>query len=260
MLNSVFKKLGLDDKEIATYLQLLKVGPQPASVIARQLRLPRTTAQHLLTQLENQQLVTKGLSKNTRIYAAVHPDSLANLLEVKKRSSVARYDQTIEELKKVAPQLLGMMHSTKVIPGVKFFQGREGVRAVLFDTLTSKTPLKDYANIDAMFEHVQDINDDYVAEREKTNITKRSLLLDTPFARQVYTSGSYSPKSHKGYKWINQELYPFALEMNIYDNRVSYITYVKNDFVGVIIENEHIYKMHDSMWNLIWDLLPEVET
>ncbi len=255
MLNSVLKKLGLDDKEIATYLMLLKMGPQPASVIARQLRIPRTTTQHLLTQLENLQLTTIALSKNTRIYAAVHPDSLSQLVEVKKRSTVARYDQTIEELKKVAPQLLGLMHSTKVIPGVKFFQGREGVRAVLFDTLTSKTSLKGYANIDAMFEHVKDINDEYVAARELTTITKRGLLLDTPFAREVHKLGVYSPKSYVDYKWINRELYPFALEMNIYDNRVSYITYVKNDFVGVIIENEHIYKMHDSMWNLIWDLL-----
>jgi hypothetical protein len=59
-----------------------------------------------------------------------------------------------------------------------------------------------------------------------------------------------------GYKWIKSELYPFALEMNIYDGKVSYITYVENDFTGVIIENEHIYRMHDSMWNLIWDMLP----
>ena len=92
--------------------------------------------------------------------------------------------------------------------------------------------------------------------KTKHPVTKRSLLLDTPFARQVYESGNYSTKSHKGYKWINNALYPFALEMNIYDGKVSYITYVENDFVGVIIENEHIYRMHDSMWLMAWDLLP----
>jgi len=150
-----------------------------------------------------------------------------------------------------------MMKSNKSIPNVRFYQGKEAVRQVLFDTLTSKTELKDFANIDAMFKHVQDINDEYVTEREKTSITKRSLLLDTPFARSVYESGTYSTKSHKGYKWIKESLYPFAVEMNIYDGKVSYLTYVENEFIGVIIENEHIHRLHDSLWNLIWNMLPE---
>lgn len=107
-----------------------------------------------------------------------------------------------------------------------------------------------------MFEHVKDINDEYVEEREKTTVTKRSLLLDTPFARKVYGSGKYSPKSHKGYKWVPADRYPFSLEMNIYDGKISYLTYIENDIIGVIVQNDTIYQMHDSMWNLIWDSLP----
>ncbi len=44
--------------------------------------------------------------------------------------------------------------------------------------------------------------------------------------------------------------------MNIYDGKVSYLTYVRNEIIGVIIENDYIYQMHNSMWNLVWDLLP----
>ncbi len=76
---------------------------------------------------------------------------------------------------------------------------------------------------------------------------------------KIYESGKYSPKSHHGYKWIDRELYSFTIEMNIYDGKVSYLTYVKDDFVGVIIENEHIYRMHDSIWNMLWDFLPAVK-
>lgn len=94
-----------------------------------------------------------------------------------------------------------------------------------------------------------------MAEREKTSIKKRSLLLDTPFARKIYESGTYSPKSHAGYKWIDAKHYPFDIEMNIYDGKISYLTYVENDLIGVIIENQTIYRMHDSIWNLLWDSL-----
>ena len=256
MITKILSELGLDKKEIGVYIKLLQYGPNRASTLAYQIGYPRTTVQNILIRLEKEQIVTKLIERNVYIFSPVHPDNLIHIVEMKKRQKNSKYDRIIEDLKTATPELISMMKSSKFIPSVRFYQGRAGARKVLFDSLNSKTELKDFANIDAMFEHVKDINDEYVKEREKTKITKRSLLLDTPFAREVYEGGKYSPKSHKGYKWINSSLYPFALEMNIYDGKISYITYVENDFVGVIIENEHIYKMHDSVWNMLWDLLP----
>ncbi len=256
MTPEVFKKLGLDKKEAAIYYQLLKLGPNRASTIAYQISLPRTTVQNILIRLEKENIVSKTLQQNVYVFAATDPNNLVRQLEMKKRHMTSKIDSTIEELKKEMPALLHMMQFKKTIPSVTFFQGREGVRKVLFDTLTSATEIKGYANVDAMFQHVKDINDEYVGEREKTEIKKRSLLLDTPFARKIAEGGAYSPKTHVAHKWISSKLYPFALEMNIYDQKVSYITYVEDDFVGIIIENQHIYSMHDSMWNLVWDILP----
>ncbi|QQR83687.1 hypothetical protein IPJ72_00530 [Candidatus Peregrinibacteria bacterium] len=259
MISIHLEKLGLNKKEVEVYLQLLKSGAIRASTLAYQLNLPRTTVQNILNRLEKHQLCSKSIQKNVFIYIPVAPNELTHLFENKKREIASEYEHSISEMKRLAPQLTSLMSNSKNLPNVRFYQGKDAVRTVLFDTLTSKTELKDYANIDAMFEHVKDINDEYVAAREKTKITKRSLLLDTPFARQVYESGNYSTKSHKGYKWIHSEFYPFALEMNIYDGKVSYLTYAENNFVGVIIENEYIYQMHNSMWNLLWDLLPAPE-
>jgi sugar-specific transcriptional regulator TrmB len=255
MLTKILAELGLAPKEIDVYLKLLRYGPNRASTLAYQVNLPRTTVQNILLRLEKEQIVTKIIEKNVNIFAPVHPDNLVRIVEMKKRQANSEFDRIIDDIKTISPELISMMKSDRKVPNIRFFQGKDGARKVLFDTLTSKTELKDFANIDAMFEHVKDINDEYIAEREKTNITKRSLLLDTPFARKVYESKEYSPKSHKGYKWINRDLYPFSLEMNIYDGKISYITYVENEFVGVIIENDYIYEMHSSMWDLVWDLL-----
>lgn len=252
MIMKVLYNLGLSDNEAEVYLKLLQAGRAGASVIAYQLKLPRTTVQNILLRLEAEEVVKKTIEKNTSVYAPVHPEELLLLVEMKKRKKSREFDVLAGDLKKVVPEMIGMMKGNINIPNVRFYRGEEGVRKVLFDTLTSKTELKDFANIDAMFKYVKDINDEYVAEREKTKVTKRSLLLDTPFAREVYGSG-YSSKSHKGYKWIDANLYPFSIEMNIYDGKISYLTYAENDLVGVIIENEHIYKMHDSMWDFVWD-------
>lgn len=256
MLEEVLAKLGLGEKDTRVFLALLERRSARASDLARQLRLPRTTVQNVLLRLERQSFVSQVGEKNAQCYSAVHPETLLDLYRSQTREQIRSLQQTETELAQVVPQIMGMLHSAKAIPQVRFFRGREGARQVLHDTLNSKTELKDFANIDAMFEVIKDINDAYVAEREKTTVTKRSLLLDTAFARKVYEGGHYSPKSHRGFKWMANELYPFTIEMNIYDGRVSYLTYVQEDLVGVIIENEHIYRMHDSMWNLIWDLLP----
>ncbi len=259
VLVPTLQQFGLDDKEITAYLRLLKYGATRASTLAYLLAQPRTTIQHILERLEKQNLVLKTRDRNTYLYSAVHPEELLELLEVQKRKKNYEFQKLTNDLETVMPQLLGMMQTNRHIPNVQFYRGKAGVHQVLFDTLNSKTNLKDFANIDSMFKHVKDINDEYVAAREKTTLKKRSLLLDTPFARSIYESQGYSPKSHAGYKWINSQLYPFTIEMNIYDGKVSYLTYVENDLIGVIIENDYIYQMHDSIWNLLWDTLPEVD-
>ena len=255
MLEEILKKTGLDDKEISIYLALLRFGSSRASTLAYQIGLPRTTVQNILLRLEREDIVTKSFERNVAIYAPVNPQEIVEILEMKKRKQDYEFNQAIQQVGTIVPELIGMMKSNKHIPNIRFYRGRDGIRKVLFDTLKSKTELKDFANIDAMFKHVKDINDEYVAEREKSSVKKRSLLLDTPFARKVYEGGEYSPKSHIGYKWIRSDLYPFSLEMNIYDGKISYLTYAENDLIGIIIQNDYIYQMHNSVWNLLWDLL-----
>ncbi len=256
MIKSVLERFGLDSKEIAVYLQLIQHRSLRPSVLAKRLKLPRTTVQNILLRLCRANFVMEVKDGAVLSYSAEHPENLLVRLERERNQTVAGLQKTEDELRTVLPQLLAMMDSAKSLPQVRFFRGPEGAREVLRDTLKSTTELKDFANIDAMFEVIKDINDAYVAEREKTSVTKRSLLLDTAFARKVYHSGAYSPKSHRGYKWIPRGPYPFTIEMNIYSGKVSYLTYVKEELIGVIIENDYIYEMHDSMWNLLWDLLP----
>jgi sugar-specific transcriptional regulator TrmB len=252
-----WKKMGIDPKETRVYMELLKNGPNRASVLSYRLKLPRSTVQNILQRLEREKFLTMIMEKNSYLFSAAHPQNLEELMELKKRENSERFDQVKAELRDVAPYLSSLMIDQSSYPSVRFYQGREAVRTVLFDTLNSKTELKGFVNADAMFELVKDINDEYVAAREKTKVKKKGIILDTPFARKNYSSGKYSPKSYAGYRFIDRELYPFAVEVNIYDGKVSFLTYVEDHFVGVIVENAHIYQIHESLWNFVWDHLPE---
>ena len=257
MIKKILEKTGLNQIEAEIYLHLLKSRSGQAGTIAYQLKLPRTTIQSALLRLEAKEMVTKIFQKNTAIYSAINPEEILALIEMKQRKSNRQFDTLKQDINKYMPEFLGFMNSSKNLPSVKFYQGEDGVRKVLFDTLTSKTELKGFINVDKMDERVLDINTEYIAEREKSNIKKRAFILDTPYARKKRESGQYSPKSYLAWKWIDKNLYDFSTEVNIYDGKVSYLTYVKNDLVGVIIQNDHIYQMQESIWRLLWDLLPE---
>ncbi len=256
VLKSSLQALGLSIREVELYLLLVASPRSRPAQLAKRLQIPRTTAQNMLLRMEREGFVMPARDDGAITYFATHPDNLKNQFARKKVDELARLQQLDEELAIAVPQLLGMMDTAKSIPQIRFYRGREGARAVLLDTLSSRTELRDFANIDAMFEVIPDINAEYVSKRESTTVTKRSLLLDTPFARKVYSGGRYSPKSHRGYKWIPPEHYRFSLEMNIYDGKISYLTYIREEIIGVIIENETIYEMQSALWNLLWDLLP----
>lgn len=257
MIQDVLKELGLDELEISVFLQLLQNYTNRVSTIAYQLKLPRTTIQSALLRLEENELATKIFEKNTAIYSAVDPQELFAIVEARKRKNDKKFDEIKDSLKKYMPELMGRMSSNENLPKIRFYRGKSGVKKVLFDTLTSKTELKGFINVDAMDKRVFEINREYVKAREKSNVKKRAFILDSQHARQDRESGKYSPKSYIAWKWIDKNLYPFSIEMNIYDGKISYLTYVEGDLVGVIIENDHIYEMHKSIWNLLWNLLPE---
>jgi len=256
MIHSVLQQFGLGESDVEVYLALIQQATIRPSVLAERLRRPRTTVQNVLQRLERKGLAVQVHDGTVQTFSAVHPENLSALLEIQKRETLANYKQAEQELDRIMPEILGIMHSAKSIPQIRFFRGQEGCRDVLFDTLTSPTELKGVTNIDAMFEVLRDIGLEYVAEREKGTVTKRSLVLDTEFARSIYEKAQLAPKTQKGYKWIPSELYSFSIEMNIYDGKVSYITCVREEIIGVIIENDHIFQMHESLWNMLWDLLP----
>ena len=86
-------------------------------------------------------------------------------------------------------------------------------------------------------------------KREKKQIKKRAILIDSPFARD-YLKGYHETITENRY--VDYKSYPFFTVMHIYDNKVSYITLTENSKIGVIIEDQNIYQMHKSLFEFTW--------
>ena len=237
---------GLSIHQSTIYEVLIKLGALPASKIALEARLSRPLAYKVLDDLVAIGLVEKveKLGSVAR-FAAVHPLKLKEIAD--KRFEAAQNAKLA--LEGAIGKLISDFNLQSGKPGVQFFEGIEGVREVLWDTLSSKEELRSIADIEAIAQYIRELNYEYVAERDRRHITKRLIVLDTPGSRAYL--GTRAPDT-TGLRLIKAETEPFQSIMHIYDNKISYITLSKDRYIGIIISDPHLFVTHRYLFEFMW--------
>lgn len=246
MYEQFLEKTGLSKEQAAVYEVLVKQGPLPAGKLSSFAGLKRGLTYKVLGELEGLGLVEKkDEPKKVLRFEATHPLRMRDLVEKNERNA----KDAREVLETVLPKLVSDFNLVSGKPGVQFYEGKEGVKEVLADSLTSKTEIYSYADIEAIVKYIKDTNEWYVAKRERLEIKKKGILLDTPFSRQYLTDYH---KVVTDTKFIKYDAPPFQSVMQIYDNKISYITLAPEHMIGVIITDQHIYEMHKYLFEYAW--------
>jgi predicted transcriptional regulator len=239
---------GLKPDQAIIYEVLIKNGPLPAGKIHLKTPIKRGLVYKILDELIELGLVfeKKEIGKSA-VFEPAHPLKLKELAE--KREEEAKQAQlTIEN---ILPPITSEFNLAVGKPGVQFFEGREGVKTVLANSLQTKTEIYSYADIESIVKYINDINDDYVTKRERLKVKKKGIVLDTPFNRNYL--GDYH-KTVTDVKLIAQPTPPFESIMQIYDDKVSYITLTPNHMLGIIISDQHIYQLHKWLFEWSWSI------
>ena len=87
---------------------------------------------------------------------------------------------------------------------------------------------------------------------EERKIKKRGLIVDSPKARDFLKSYTGNVTLTKLVK--SSESVQFQTVMQLYDNKVSYITLTEKYLVGIIITDEYIAKTHKYLFDSLWEL------
>lgn len=242
---------GLQKDQAALYSTLITHGPQTASKAARLAGISRTLSYKVFEELKELGLVTRDDPAGAvSVFAPAHPSKLKEVADARAREANAALS--------AVDSVLGTMVSDYNLvagkPGVRFFEGLDGIGEVLDDSLGAKEVIYSYADLEAIEKYVPEINKTYVREREKRNIKKKGIVLDTPFAREFLKD--YTPGITEA-RVIPQNAAPFQTVMQIYDNTISYITLTDAYFVGVIVEDPHIADMHRYLFEHMWSIASE---
>ena len=246
-LLTTLEHAGFDGISAEIYLILVQNGEMSVPNILEYTNLSRASVYEALSELLVHDFVEYRKEGRNAYYTPAHPNRLFGLIEEKKRN----FALLEEEMKQTIQTLTGTYNLVISKPGLRFFEGRDGFKEALDDTLTSQEPIYTFVNLDDVEKYVDDINKTYVSQRRAKGVEKRLLLLDTPGNREYIKKqgGSLSDT-----RFLPKEVVPFKTGMQIYDGKISYFTLRKDNLIAVIIEDKDIYQMNRNLFEYLWSI------
>lgn len=236
---------GLTQDQALTYEILIQNGPMQASRIHRKSTLSRPLIYKVLGDLEGLGLVEKDENNSpVATFKAAHPLKLKEILD--RRFEAAQHAKSAME--GAISKLISDFNLVSGKPGIRFYEGKEGVREVINDALTSKTEIYSYVDIETIEREIPEISRDFAKARIKLGLKKRNIGIDTPENRKAIEDYFTEVTEERLIPWKSPS---FGTVMQIYDNKVSYLT-LGEQMIGVIIADPHIFEMHKALFEFTW--------
>lgn len=234
---------GLSQKEARVYLTLLEIGTSLVTDVAKKADINRSTAYVVLESLAKNGLVSITERKNIRLYTPAPPERIILNLE----NNAKKYVELVGSAKLILPELKSIYSGSGPKPKIQFFEGIEGIKTAYEDTLTSKETIRAFASIESMHAALPGFFPDYYKRRAGKNIKIRSIFPDTPEARERVKNNKEEKREAI---LVPKEKYSFTPEINIYDNKVVFLS-LKERF-ALIIESEELADALKKSFELSW--------
>jgi sugar-specific transcriptional regulator TrmB len=236
LLPQVLTNLGLNDKESKVYLACLELGTSSILEIAKKSGVNRGTIYYIIEELKQKQLISQTTKKKKVLYIAAEPSELMGLIKSKE-----------EMLLSVLPDLNALNNLSVKKPKIRYYEGIEGIVKVIKNSLNAKKEILSFAN-NTQFNALIEAEPDYLTKRIKKNISVKLISPDSP---DMLPWVKADKKELRQTKLISSKMYPFNIEIDIYDNFVNLTSYEEK--IGVIIESQPITETMRLIFNLCWN-------
>jgi sugar-specific transcriptional regulator TrmB len=231
-INEILKDLGFEDREIKIYLALIKHNGLTALQISKEARIDRTTTYDVLEKLIDKGIVSVFVKNKVKNYSALKPKEL-----------LVHYKEKYFALEKILPELNNFTTKEKTIAKCELFQGKEGLKYILKDLISSKL---DYKAIG--------IRDEY--EAVLGYLVDQGILTLNDFKVKetaIVENGVKFTKVKNGvYRYLDKNILPPTTTL-IYGKTVVFFIW-KEPYMAVKIENHEIAKTQEEYFNLLWKI------
>ena len=244
-IQAVLKNFGLNEKEIAVYLALLKIGSAPVRGIAAQSEINRTTVHDILNKLIDEGLVSFVDKEKHRYFTSEPPEHLLHSLKVRQQ----KIKHIEDDIKDILPELKSLYEKSEDRPKAKYFEGHTGLRAVMEDVLSSVSRRKDrryyvYSS-SAIRDAVHRVFPNWNDERIRRKISVQSI--------SIGPGGELHGLDER--KWLSKDEGAPTYTM-IYAGKTALISLnASKNPIGVVVEDENTYKTNEMIFKALWGKL-----
>jgi len=244
MYEQVLTQTGLSNSEVQVYELLLKEGELPAHDVISGARLKRGTAYNVLRSLKKKGLLEE-FEKHKKSYFRLEPPSrLRDYVETQKR----RIEESAGMLEGVLPQLISQYSLVLGKPGVRFYEGFDGIKAVHQQILAEQKEILAYVFIDEEAEKpLEDFWKWYFRERIKKRIHVRAITADNAAGLDYKSRDDVELRETK---LVPQDQFPLTIEKNICGNKLALIS--MREQMATVIESAEIANTERSIFELAW--------
>lgn len=234
-MKEIFVAAGLKEEQAEVYALLLEHGKMYAGQIAKKVSMKHGLLYKTLHELVAKQYVTQGKDQGKMCFWPVDPERVCYELE---READA-LQKRLEHVRFKLPEIRMKYAAATERPMIKYFEGLDGLKEMYLDRL-------EYRDMDHYFVRPGKVAfyERYFGQWFQTHLRKvaeahirtNGITADDP-------ETTHSPERDKlrGFirTWVREEDYTAPVEVYIYANKVSIISFGKEIF-GVLIENTPI--------------------
>lgn len=243
-LHNTLIQFGLSPKEVTVYLALLENNASLVNDISKKTKLNRSTTYVILNSLLEKGMVSIAEDSVIKHYSATTPDRIVESLE----NNAKKYIELTKMAKNIMPDLKALYKSTGDKPKLRFFEGLEGIKSALEETINSKETIKTYMNVKNMkeiFSH--HLPESYCQRRVAKNIKMEAIFTDSNDSRE---QTKYNKKELREAYCVPYKEFPFPSEIMIHDNRIVFISLTEK--FAFIVESEEIANAMKAIFKLSW--------
>ncbi|MDD2807647.1 MAG: helix-turn-helix domain-containing protein [Patescibacteria group bacterium] len=238
-LETILKQYGLNQKQAKVYLATLELGSASVSKIAEKANLPRSTTYITLENLQEKGLASSFKKKSIKWFSAQDPKTVIDLAK-----------QKLKLIEESLPQFLAIYATATAKPDVRFYQGNEGVHLILEEILAEAKELLSFSSTADLFKAIEDYPN-FVKRRVEHKISVRVIARDSDIARERKKTGQSQLRQMK----LMPADFPHHGTIYIWANKVAILSFGYKTS-SLVIESEEMMLVQKSMFEMIWEALP----
>lgn len=244
-LITYLESLWLESQEPIVYLTALSLGTVPASIIARKLDIPRSTARYICEQLVRKWLMLFTQKANTKLFTAENPNKLYSIIHAEQE----KLNYKTEKLAEVVQSMQKLHNPTSTLPKITFFEWEDWIERLFGELLVEPTDLYSFWAWD------------YILAKNPKLIT-RFRNKATKKYKNVYVVRS--PKYKNLHEWKDpanfktkyfEKIEENKVDIQITKDKLSIISVDNDTPIWVLIKHKNIVEAFQKIFEELWGKL-----